>query len=444
MRADSIWVRVLVVLALGATGCASTHAGGGSNSPAGRLCRAALYGDLAQVMTLVEGDPGLVRAHTKEHHSITALHAAVSAEQPRIVEYLLDHGAEIDAVDHVGRSPLNYTALEIETTGALDRAQRLAIAKRLVERGATIDGGPSCFYPIQGFVQIADREAVEWFMLRGAKLLRKDCNDETPLHWLAKGTSVSQADVVMTHQSDPGAQLRSQSAAGTSEASYREMFQFLLDHGASIEDRNKLRESPLHTAAAAGNIAVARMLVAKGADVNPRDNFQETPLFHAARAGHAVIARLLASSGADVNARNEAGYTPLTVAARWTWPESLTVAVVDTLIAAGVDLDLQTPAAGRGPLGTSGSSALQMAAERGMGRVVESLVRGGASVDPECPDGRTALYWAAKEGHLEIVEFLVAHGANVNPGTKRTPLEAARGSRRTDVVEFLRNSGANR
>src|SRR5262249_37937571 len=156
----------------------------------------------------------------------------------KIVEILLDHGAEVDALDRFGRSPLNHTALGIELAPPEARAQRFACAKILVERGARIDGGPSKWYPIQGFVQIADVEAVSWFVSHGAKLLLKDEGGNAPMHWLAAGTSVSQAEVVMTHLSDPNAEIKEQSAAGTPEESYRETFRFLRDHGAGIEDRN--------------------------------------------------------------------------------------------------------------------------------------------------------------------------------------------------------------
>ena len=72
--------------------------------------------------------------------------------------------------------------------------------------------------------------------------------------------------------------------------------------------------TPLHIAAARGDINAVKALLEQRADVNKRDKNSSTPLHEAASKGHANIVRLLIEKGADVNATLSDGTTPLTSA----------------------------------------------------------------------------------------------------------------------------------
>ncbi len=114
----------------------------------------------------------------------------------------------------------------------------------------------------------------------------------------------------------------------------------LLDHGATLNTRaSETGFTPLHLAAAAGDAAVIKMLLAKGADRTTRDVFGATPLEHAVHLnqtasveallppggasqladllseavvkGNAGMVSVLLDRGADVNARNKSASTPL-------------------------------------------------------------------------------------------------------------------------------------
>lgn len=78
----------------------------------------------------------------------------------------------------------------------------------------------------------------------------------------------------------------------------------LLASGAAPDARNDMLEAPLHLARSA---AVAKRLLERGADVEVRSCFVQTPL-HVAQ--NAAIARLLLDAGADPDARDLAGDTP--------------------------------------------------------------------------------------------------------------------------------------
>lgn len=98
--------------------------------------------------------------------------------------------------------------------------------------------------------------------------------------------------------------------------------------------RNGIGMTPLHLAAMNPDIGALKALLAAGADVNARDGEGATPLHlaafkgnsrpspsssagaagSAARAGFVEHAKLLLAAGADVNATNANGRTPLSMA----------------------------------------------------------------------------------------------------------------------------------
>ena len=56
---------------------------------------------------------------------------------------------------------------------------------------------------------------------------------------------------------------------------------------------------------------ITKLLITKGATIDAKDKDKNTPLHFAAMSGNAGIAELLIENGADTNAQNKYGYTPL-------------------------------------------------------------------------------------------------------------------------------------
>ena len=71
---------------------------------------------------------------------------------------------------------------------------------------------------------------------------------------------------------------------------------------------------------------------------------------------------------------------------------------------------------------------LMMATAVNQVKVVELLLKNGATVDKTDKQGRTSLALAVKEGHVEPMAMLLSHGAALNVRDKagRTPRPAAR------------------
>jgi uncharacterized protein len=90
----------------------------------------------------------------------------------------------------------------------------------------------------------------------------------------------------------------------------------LLEHGAdaSAVARNPMKVMPLHSAASARNLALARALLERGAPVNARQTMGWAPLHAAAQNGDKAMAELLLEHGADPRAVNEEGLSAIDVA----------------------------------------------------------------------------------------------------------------------------------
>ncbi|MFC1766399.1 ankyrin repeat domain-containing protein, partial [Planctomycetota bacterium] len=165
--------------------------------------------------------------------------------------------------------------------------------------------------------------------------------------------------------------------------------------------------------------------------VKPKADQGKT-LYEAAADGDIARVKSLLAGDAEVNTANDWGWTPLYVAVATDKSE-----VVEMLLANGAD-----PNTG----GNQGQTALQLALGNDQKDIVRSLIAHGADVHTPGKNGITPLHTAAGQGDLALVELLLEKGADVNVKAKSwvgTPLNMAAFKGHADVAEFLLNKGAN-
>ena len=184
-------------------------------------------------------------------------------------------------------------------------------------------------------------------------------------------------------------------------------------------------------AAAAGDTALVRALLAEGVDPNAARADGATALLWAAHRDDAETVDLLLQAGAGVNAADDHGVTPLARAC-----ENASAAMVGRLLDAGAD-----PNAAQ----TNGLTPLMTAARTGSLAVVEALLARGADVDAATvATQETALMWAVAERHADIVRALTERGADVHPRPRQrfSPLIAAARNGDIEMAEVLLAAGA--
>ncbi len=231
------------------------------------------------------------------------------------------------------------------------------------------------------------------------------------------------------------------------------------------------QETNLHAAVRAHQLDTVRGLVEQGASLQARDSKNWTPLHTAAAEGEVEILELLLSRSRDSLAdllsesgQKDHGFTLLSVAAekgrlsvvkrllqekpdQYTIDNSLLAAaddceceVVEELLAAGANPNFSDPV-GRTPLyaasGKYGNGLLTM----------QALLDAGANVNHSHYDGSTPLHLAADKGTDIEVSLLLAFGAEVDAKMKtlpRTPLRNAIVAHKEESVRLLLNNGADR
>jgi ankyrin repeat protein len=88
-----------------------------------------------------------------------------------------------------------------------------------------------------------------------------------------------------------------------------------LEHGASLEARDRLGAKPLSHAAASGQAELVALYLDRGAPIDARNLDGSTALYKAAETGRIEIVKLLVERGAKVDLPGRSGITPLAAAA---------------------------------------------------------------------------------------------------------------------------------
>ncbi|TRY89388.1 hypothetical protein DNTS_024126 [Danionella cerebrum] len=91
----------------------------------------------------------------------------------------------------------------------------------------------------------------------------------------------------------------------------------LLNHGAKLDSRDKLRSTPLHVAVRTGHFECAEHLIACGADVNAKDIEGDTPMHDAVRLNRFKLIQLLLLHGGDLQIKNCEGRSPMDNMCDW-------------------------------------------------------------------------------------------------------------------------------
>jgi len=202
----------------------------------------------------------------------------------------------------------------------------------------------------------------------------------------------------------------------------------LLERGADPFGTDERERTPLHLAAANGQLALVQALLARGCNPNVRDASGRTPLFAALEHGADALplVRALVAHGADAEAMDANGETPLGLALEHPQLERW--------------LDWNGWQRPRRPLR---ADDLIHAATQGADVAVRRLLELDFAVDARDAQGATALLHACGAGHREVAITLLDAGADAGASTSNgmTPLAAAVAARRDALVALLLERG---
>jgi ankyrin repeat protein len=383
----------------------------------------------------------------------TPLHWAVRANDLDTAQSLLLAGANPDAANRYGVTPLSLAA---ENASA-------PMIQALLQSGA---------HPTDSILMTAARtgnaEAVRMLIARGADAnARESSLGETALMWAAAENHPEAVRALIEHGADPNAR---------SDKLVYPKDRFGLEGVTTILPRGNW--TALMYAARQGSLEAARTLAEMGADLNLADPDGTTALELAILNGHFDTAGALTEKGADPNIADSTGMAALYAAvdmntlgeiygrpARPSTDKLSALDLITILLAHGANPNaaLKSPTLNRAhtpgePSLGEGTTPLMRAAKNGDTAAIRVLMAHGADVSLKQKNGTTALMLAAGVGRgtgvfakdyateaelLDAVKFLTESGADVNAANDsgQTALHIA--AQASDgIVKYLAEHGA--
>jgi ankyrin repeat protein len=307
--------------------------------------------------------------------------AAIRNGDTQAVRTMLDNGADVNARDAEGNTPLILASFYASPQ----------CVELLINKGAEVNAANKA--GATALIRAAtDYDKTRSLVAGGAKVRARSALGNTPLILAARRAGNSRTVELLLER---GADAAERNDAGVSPilsgaaSGDVDTVRLLLDAGAKADDFPKSNQpraagvaagirTPLMWAAYHNDVQMARLLLERGADPNQPTYFGN-PLSHACWSDGFEAAVLLIARGANVNARDAlANFTPLHWAAG---TESPRPQLVKLLLANGADPNSE----GGEPVGAFGlapQTPRLIAEKRGRTAIVDALVAAGAKDPP--------------------------------------------------------------
>ncbi len=356
-----------------------------------------------------------------------ALHMAVRSGNLNEVDKLLASGADVNARDTLGGTPLLDAAW----------AGNVEIARVLLQHGADVNavhreaGSTALEYAV-----LTGRTAIVKLLLAaGANTARRYRYDQTVLH-LAAARGFPQILELLVNSRIALNPVDVNGNTPLDEAvlhNQAESVRFLIAHGADVKYTHPVDgRGPVHEAAIKGFSNLLPILVDAGASPVLRDRSGQTPLDLALAYKNANVVAVLLKLGSRISESQVAAEEAMETAVL-----KGQVEIVRILLDSGFDLNKPT---------ASGSTYLHDAALKNQKKIAELLLRCGARLDALNQTGGTPLHDAALGGSVDVLNLLLDQGAKINATDREsgaTPLMLAASLDRSSAVTVLLKRGAD-
>ena len=365
-------------------------------------------------------DNKIVDVKSQDVRKQTPLHRAATIDNVEIVKILIEHGADVNALDHCDASPIFIAACH----------GHWEIFKILVENGAELD---NLDYLNQSLIMYAitgqNTDIIKFLCESSDCLYDEDYKSRTPLYCALK------------HDND-------------------EIIKVLIENGSDVHATNINGKTPLLLAAKKGNFEIFKILFENCEDVKHIDEHERNLLHYAVRGNNKdIIEFILNKKICNVNAINADGDTPIVHAVENGYVEIFNILVkhgADLMCKNGYGDNLLISAISSGNVkmvkmildmklfdinGCDRYAPIHMASFKNL-EIINILIEYGADINIKDEIGRNALQLAIWNGKLNIVEFFFNKGMRINNSSIENELLCKNIARyRVDLLKMLINNG---